>query len=242
MLKKILLTTIMVLLGGYMIFALAFLTGDSANQTCNGLDIKISGDDYNALSHDEVKKMLASKSLAPEGKKMEEIDCSMIESIINEYSLVDECQSYKTHKGKIGIRISCKKPIMQIFDKYENSFFIDSKGGIIEGINSAMYIPVASGFIDKSMAGKELLDIALFLQDDEFWNQQIEQIYITPKKEVILVPRVGNHTIELGKANNIEDKLEKLKKFYEKGLNEIGWNKYKSLNVEFNGKVIGTKR
>lgn len=242
MLKKIILTSAMVILGGYMAFALTFLTREDKEQTCNGLDIEISGDVYGTLTGEEIKSMLEAKRITPTGKKLTEIDCSMIEQVISEYSLVERCECYKTHKGLIGIRISCKKPIMQVFDKYEKMFYIDAKGTIIEGVNCAIYIPVANGFIDRSMAEKELLEIATIMQEDEFWNEQIEQIYFTHKKEVILIPRVGNHTIELGKAEKIDLKLEKLKRFYEKGLNEVGWNKYKKLNIEFDGKVIGTKR
>ena len=92
------------------------------------------------------------------------------------------------------------------------------------------------------MAKKELKDIALFLMENRFWKEQIEQVYFTQKKEVILIPRVGNHTIELGSAKDLEQKLEKLEKFYAKGLNNIGWNKYSKLNVEFDNRVIGTRR
>ena len=41
---------------------------------------------------------------------------------------------------------------------------------------------------------------------------------------------------------DLEAKLEKLMKFYSDGLNEIGWNKYKKLNIEFDKKVIGTTK
>lgn len=131
---------------------------------------------------------------------------------------------------------------MQVFDKHEKMFYIDHEGNIIEGVSCAIYLPVASGFIDRSMAGKELLKIATFLQENRFWNEQIEQIYFTPKGEAVLIPRVGNHTIEIGKAENIDEKLHKLKEFYTKGLNKIGWNKYNKLNIEFDGQIIGTKR
>ena len=39
-----------------------------------------------------------------------------------------------------------------------------------------------------------------------------------------------------------ETKLDKLRAFYQKGLNNIGWNKYSKLNIEFDNKIIGTKR
>lgn len=242
MLKKVFITLVAVLLGLYVVTALLFLGNHKDDKLCRGTDIVIYGDGNDVLSTEHVEKILKNKNLHPAGKNMEEIDCGMIEKAINSYSLVDECQSYKTHKQLIGIHIKCKKPVMHIFDKNEKEFFIDEEGDIIEGMNSAQYLPVASGFIGRDMAKKELLEIAIFLQENKFWQEQIEQIYFTPTKDIVIIPRVGNHTIEIGKADNLEQKFEKLHEFYQKGLNGIGWNKYSKINIEFDKKVIGTKR
>lgn len=80
------------------------------------------------------------------------------------------------------------------------------------------------------------------LQNDPFWNNQIEQIHVTPTQELELVPRVGDHIVFLGKPKEIKDKLEKLKAFYVKALNKVGWNKYSRINLEFSNQIICTKK
>lgn len=55
------------------------------------------------------------------------------------------------------------------------------------------------------------------MQNNPFWEAQIVQINVLPGKEIELVPRVGNHIIYLGKLEHFEDKLKRLKTFYEKG-------------------------
>ena len=40
----------------------------------------------------------------------------------------------------------------------------------------------------------------------------------------------------------VEEKFERLKTFYEKGLNQIGWNKYSRISLEFNNQIICTKK
>ena len=72
--------------------------------------------------------------------------------------------------------------------------------------------------------------------------EQVEQIHVTPKQEIVLVPRIGNHIIEIGKADNLEKKLAKLEEFYKEGLNKVGWNKYNKINIEFDKQVICTKK
>ena len=57
-----------------------------------------------------------------------------------------------------------------------------------------------------------------------------------------MVPRVGEHIVFLGKIDNFEEKLAKLKLFYEKALNQVGWNKYSRISLEFNNQIICTKK
>ena len=80
------------------------------------------------------------------------------------------------------------------------------------------------------------------VENDKFWNAQIEQINVTPTREIELVPRVGDHVVFLGKIDNFEEKLGRLKIFYEKALNKVGWNKYERINLEFSNQIICTKR
>ena len=58
------------------------------------------------------------------------------------------------------------------------------------------------------------------MQNNKFWEAQIEQIHVLSDKDVELVPRVGDHIIYLGKLDGFERKLERMKAFYEKGLNQ----------------------
>ena len=60
--------------------------------------------------------------------------------------------------------------------------------------------------------------------------------------KIVLVPRIGNHIIEIGKADNLEKKLAKLEEFYKEGLSKVGWNKYNKINIEFDKQVICTKK
>ena len=76
----------------------------------------------------------------------------------------------------------------------------------------------------------------------EFWKAQVEQIDVTEDGEIRLVPRVGDHLLILGSADDVERKLERLMNFYEKGLDNIGWNKYRSISVAYDNQVVCKKR
>ena len=88
----------------------------------------------------------------------------------------------------------------------------------------------------------DLYKFGVFLHNNKFWDAQIEQIHVLPDQNIELVPRVGDHLVYLGKLENFEDKLARLKEFYKKGLNRVGWNKYSRINLEFSNQIICTKR
>lgn len=69
------------------------------------------------------------------------------------------------------------------------------------------HVPVVSGYVEKELAVTDLYKFALFLQENEFWNDQIEQIYVYPDNDIELIPRVGNHRIMLGTLMNSKKSL-----------------------------------
>ena len=242
MLKKIAVIFAVIVAAAYLVFVLFFLDIMPAETKCRGVEIVISDNDLQALSVESIEKQLKLKGLDPKGKEMDKIVTEEIEKMLLESSIVKDCQCYKTHKNLIGIHISCKRPIIHVFDQTGVEYYLDSNGAIIRSVQNAIYLPVASGEIKSEDTRKSLVDIALFLQENRFWREQIEQIYVTPKQEIILVPRIGSHLVELGRADNLESKLAKLEEFYAEGLNKVGWNKYDRINIEFDKQVICTKK
>lgn len=242
MLKKILIISAAILLGTYAVFAALFLRDDRSGTKCSDVTISIDCNDTTSLTAEEIVRLLKGKKIYPLEKDLGNIDCTLIEKAVLDLSIVEDCKCYKTHKNTLAIDITCKTPVMRVFSIGGDEYLIDDKGNIIEGTHNAVYLPVASGYIKREMAQNEILQMAQFLEEEEFWNEQIEQVYFTQKNEIVLVPRVGDHIIELGSISNLEEKLNKLKDFYDEGLNRIGWNKYSKLNIEFDNKVIGTKK
>jgi cell division protein FtsQ len=57
-----------------------------------------------------------------------------------------------------------------------------------------------------------------------------------------MVPRVGNHIIELGKAENYREKFNNLLVFYREAMPKAGWDRYKRVNIEYKGQVVCQRR
>ncbi len=89
---------------------------------------------------------------------------------------------------------------------------------------------------------KDLYHFVNYIDGNDFWSAQIDQIYVDRKDEIDLIPRVGNHTVHLGTFDNYREKLRNLSAFYDKVLPEVGWNKYSVINLEFSDQIVCKRR
>ena len=242
MFKRILKFPLAAVIVCYTLFALVFIPSDKKEGICQGVFINVDDNDLEIISREEVMDILKEEGLDPSGKDIAAFRCYDIENFIDSISLIEKCQVYNSIKGYTIIDIDCRIPIIKVYDKDNNTYHIDNKGYIIHGIDKALYLPIANGCIDDSIATSEVISIARTINKDEFWNSQIEQIHFDENGDITMVPRVGNHIIEFGKAQDIKEKFDKLHTFYLNGMNKIGWNKYSKLNIEFGNKVICTQR
>lgn len=242
MFKRILKYLLVAVIVCYTLFALIVIPLNKENGTCQGVLINVNDNDLEIISRDEIMEILKQEGLDPSGKSLDGFYCNDIEKFMDNISLIDKCQVYKSIKGYTVIDINCRIPIIKVYDKNNRTYHIDEKGNIVHGIHKALYLPIANGHIDDSIATNEVMSIARVINEDKFWSSQIEQVYFDNNKQIILIPRVGSHVIELGEAENVEEKLEKLYTFYLNGMNKVGWNKYSKLNIEFGNKVICTQK
>ena len=241
MLKRIIKYLLVAIIAGYALFALFIIPSSKKKGVCRGVLVKVDDNDMNIISRDEILEIIKERGLDPTGKELDNFICGDIEMFMNGISIIEECQVYKSFKGYVMVNIDCRIPIVKVHDMDNSVYHIDENGNRIEGIHKALYLPIASGHVNDSTA-KCITAIAKRINEDRFWTAQVEQIYLDKNQKVILVPRAGNHIIEFGKAENIDKKLQKLYTFYQNGMNEIGWNKYSKINIEFSDKVICTKR
>ncbi|MDR1646279.1 MAG: cell division protein FtsQ [Tannerellaceae bacterium] len=185
---------------------------------------------------------LKQAGLYPVGRRMNEINTDKIETELLRNEILERVDAYKTPSGILRIDVKQKTPIMRVIGP-DNNFYIDSQGSLMPtSWRYAVHVPVASGYVRKELAITELYEFALFLQENEFWNNQIEQIYIHPNREVELTPRVGDHLILLGTFDNFREKLNNLQLFYDQAIPKIGWGKYSIINLKFKNQIVCTKK
>ncbi len=244
MIKKILVIIGLCLLGGYLIFAAFFFEKKPQDEVCNHFEIVVnneSTDRFIAIA--DLEKYIDSKGLNPYGKQLKEVNTLAIQEALLSNKLIKTAEVFVTSGGGIRAVIIERIPIIRVMPSGGLGYYIDKDGEKMPLSNhSTAYLPIATGEIKDEFARGDLYKFALFLCDNEFWNAQIEQIVVQPKDEVVLITRIGNQEVLMGKLDNVEAKLDRLKKFYTQALPSTGWNRYTKINLKYDKQVVGTKR
>ena len=244
MIKKVLVILGLCLLGGYIIFAAFFFEDKPNEKICAYFHIESdSEDDEKFIEIKQLEELVNEKGLNPYGKQLKEINTYNIQEVILENKLIKSAEVFVTNDGGIRAVIKERIPVLRIISQNGENYYIDKDAERMPLSNrNTAYLPVATGSIKEEFAKTDLYEFALFLSENEFWDAQIEQIIVQPDDEIVLISRVGDHQILLGKLEDYEEKLEKLKIFYQKALPETGWNRYTKINLKYDKQVVATKR
>ena len=242
MIKRILGYCLTILIVAYLIIAITRFNHQPEGVVCKQIELCIKDSvDRGFVTLPGVKNLLKHKGLLPVGKPVKEINVHAIEQALKQHPFIRKADCYLTSGGNLKIIAHQRIPLLRIMADNGDNYYLDSDGKTMSATGTSVYVPVATGFIDRKYAKTKLYDIALCIEQNPFWKAQIEQINITPRLEVQMVPRIGNQILFFGKADDIRQQFERLKIFYAEALNRVGWNKYSRISVEFNNQIICTK-
>lgn len=240
---------------GYFVFADKIRAQNSKKIICDKISVNILDSAKNRfVSKDEVLNILGHSSKRPIGKNINSINLYSIETLLNRRSAIKESQAYIGLNGNLKIDIKQREPIIRI-ETQNGGFYIDETGYIFPlEYNFTSYVPIVSGFIPinidtlyrgYSQKGEtwinQILRLGNYIDKNEFWNNQIEQIYINENGEIILSPRVGPSTIVFGDLAGIGDKFVRLYAFYNEIIPKYGMNYYSEINLKYKNQIICKK-
>ena len=227
----------------YIVFVSFFFRDMRQDKVCQDLQVVVKDSlDKHFVSESDLVSILKKASLNPLNKPMDDINTEKIEEELKKNEMIARIEAYKTPSGIVKLEVEQKIPILRVISPRGN-FYVDNLGTTMPvSFRYVADVPLVSGYVEKELAVTDLYKFALFLQENEFWNNQIEQIYVHPDNEVELIPRVGNHRIVLGSFDNYEEKLDNLRLFYDKVIPKIGWEKYSIINLKYKDQIVCTKR
>ena len=227
----------------YIMFVTYFFRDMRQDYVCHDLEIVVKDSlEKHFVDESDLVYLLKKAGLDPIKSPMHLINTDKIESELIKNEMISSIEAYKTPSGTIKLEVYQKMPILRVISVRGN-YYIDNQGSLMPvSRRYVAHVPVVSGYVEKELAMTELYKFALFLQENDFWNDQIEQIFVHPDGEVELIPRVGSHRIMLGTFADFEEKLDNLQLFYEQAVPKVGWEKYSMINLKYKNQIVCTKK
>jgi len=240
--RKILNIGSWVLLAAYLGFSL-WLTDQRMNSlTFHRVKVDIVDSlENHFVSPAEVTEILAKKGIRTTGNKLEDLNRDQVKSTVKMLSGVKDALVYSTPDGTLYIMVWQRTPVMRFVNPYA-SYYIDTEGQEMAlSEHYSAQVMMVSGFGSKSFLKDSLIQMVKTINDNPFLDALIEEIIINPDHTLEIIPRVGDHRIFFGDAGNCQWKLKKLEVFYEKGLPNVGWDRYSRIDLRYSNQVVARK-
>jgi cell division protein FtsQ len=244
----------------YLVVIPVYFDRMSTKKPIAGINITISdSSDYHFVTHNEILNLISGKRGRILGKQVREIKIPEIEEDIGRLRELKTAELYMTVDGILHVYTDQRDPVMRVLANNGGDYYIDNEGVVVR--RRTLYTPrlhIVGGNVNISQAmldGISVLDTSIrnsilkdiyylvgYINSDSFWSAQIDQIYVDGNDEIDLIPRVGNHIIHLGSAENFRDKLRNLSVFYDKVLPVVGWNSYSKIDLAFRDQIVCKRR
>lgn len=237
--KIILLTGVL----AYFVFAISSLSRDEDQRICSGVEILLKDSTNNDYVNTRFIKDLLEQAKTPiKGVALKNINIKNIEDHLKKSPYIDSVICYYTPDNLMCIRISTRMPVIHVMPENGESYYMDINGNTMPTNVFLLDVCLATGNISKKYAKEKLLDLATFINNQAPWDKEIQQIHVRNEKHIELITLTGDHTIIFGEPIDIADKMERLSVFYKEGLDKAGWNKYRTINLNYADQVVCTKR
>lgn len=244
-----------VLLFVNLIAFLAFTSKKQSNLNYKETFVTIEeGDHHDAFvnPYDIVDELLDTLNLITlEGSPIASNKPSVIEKILYKNPYIKKAVVYSDVPGNLYISITQKTPIARVVTR-DIDYYITKEGSKMPWCKQyTARVPLVTGefyegitYRDSMISekGREVYKFLCAIDTSEFYKAFCDQLfYSQDNPDLKMIPKVGNNVIIFGDASELSDKLNKLRVFYSKVLNNGTLYKYKSINLKFRNQIVCEK-
>ena len=163
--------------------------------------------------------------------------------------------------GKLMVQVTLRRPVARLF--YGGGEYYLSRQGTLMPLSTKHYChllvansqrksapltkPETINLSDTSFHNRpaDLLSLwvlCTFLCDNPKYGDIYDQATFSPEGDLLLTPKLGDITVEVGDTTNLPVKFSNLMAFFDQGVSLVGWDTYSKISVKWNDQVVGTRR
>ena len=234
----------------------AYLLGASrkGKTVCNRIDITILDSLKTPfVTSESIRQYLSTDYGRIIGVPIDSLDLHRMENVLNNKGAILSSEAYITNAGTLSITITQRKPALR-FQTAEYGVYCDVDGFLLPlQPNFSTDVLIIDGHIPLDMADCEkgrpedpadcmwldsILKMASYINSSSIWNNRIAQINCNGSGELTIVPKDGKEIFLFGHPDEIEQKFEKMKIYYERIVAEKGEEAYDKVDLRFKNQIV----
>lgn len=215
----------------------------SRGEKCTGIEVQvINADSTSFVTPQGVLNDLKGQGIKLVGKRMGDINASEIEEALRLSPYLENADIVKCQDGKILIRVSQLVPVFRVFDG-GSSYYVNRAGKHMSATNYYHSdVPVVQGHFTRKFPPTHLLPLIDYVENDSLLHSLVTMYIVRDTNNIILVPSISGHVVNIGNVSGLENKFAKLKLFYREVMPQRGWNTFDTISVKWNHQVVATRR
>lgn len=246
--RKIIQALLTLVLAVVTITAVLSATKLQKSRTLAGVDILIKNKQYRFVTEQEIEHtLLRDGEIKPGKTKLSKLNIRQMEKVVVANPWVEDAQVYVDNKQNLHALVVQRAPVARIFERNGNSYYIDRQMEILPLSNKYNYyttvvtnVPELKNDSASKALKAQIMAWVQYIRRDTFWNQQVSQLIVRDDMQFEIVPVLGEHQIILGDTTDMQLKFDNLFAFYNKVLNEVGWDKYNVLDLSYKGQLVAS--
>lgn len=244
--KRLLPIIATVALVAYLAVSLSMTYRSSGTQLCSGIQIVVR----DSISRGFVRAAELARELGDlpqrvRSMRIRDINTDSIEQILSGVDKIERSCAVVLTDGRILITVDPMEPVARVFEPGGASYYINREGKRI-GATARYHIdvPVVIGnFKNDSIFGaSHLVPLLDWLDAHPSWGKLISAIKVDSPRDVLLVPIVRGHVVNIGAPEDFDSKFERLQTMYSKVLPARGWETYDTITLKWGGQAVASRR
>ncbi len=236
----------------------AYFAYDYYHDNLKGLNLTITRtNDIGFIDYDEMYGDVMVICDTANNTQINMIPVDSVVDVLKTIPWVTNVEANINLKTILDIEVEECEPIMRIYNKNNQSVYLDKDGNIFPTRqNYTPHLLVGSGNVNFSIDELGNVNDSIYLKselpnlfkvmkgvlDDEFARNRVKQVFVDKKKNYIFSLNSTDIIVIFGDVNNINEKLFKMRHFFNKMQGNPDLDNYKEINLNYINQVVCTKK
>ncbi|MCC8112429.1 MAG: cell division protein FtsQ/DivIB [Bacteroidales bacterium] len=233
------------LLTAYLVVALCYASQQAAADPYRALKIYVEGNSAGGfVTPDDIRHELGSLSRDITRLPADSINTLAIEKRILAMDNIETANCVVLNNRTLALTVEPLVPAARIFDTSTGSNFYINRSGKRMKANARYRLdaPVVVGRFSDKVQPTDALPVIDYINSRQDLTDLVSSIKVTPKGDILLIPRIRGHVINFGDSSDIANKFDRLLAFYRQVMPVKGWEYYDTLSVKWRGQVVAKQR